>query len=382
MLSLFAGVAGLDIGFGLAVPGARVVCYVEGEAYAAAVLAARIQAGALDAAPVWSDVCTFDAEPWRGVVDCVVGGFPCTDISNAGQRAGIEGERSGLWSHMARIIRDVRPRFVFVENVSALLVRGLDRVLADLHTLGFDAEWLTLRASDAGAPHRRERLFLLASRPSGGQRDCRRSPGGARQLDVGGQGLADARGRQLPVEGRGPEKRTGSRPTGSRVANATRVSGEWPSKADGGRRVGAFPPGPGDSERWRRVIEQRPWLAPAVDRFDVRRWEHTGIYPEPSERGDAETAQSPVRSLADGLAAVVGSDRSHALRSVGNGVVPLQAAVALVVLAERLGVEQALGVGLADSDSPGQRVERRCGVQHRQREACGNNADRRDTGVG
>jgi hypothetical protein len=141
VLSLFSGGGGLDLGIELAVPGSRAVVYVEREAYAAAALVARMEEKALVPAPVWDDVTTFDGRAWRGVVDCVAGGFPCQDISNAGKREGIEGERSGLWTHFARIIGEVGPQLVFVENVGALVVRGLDVVLGDLAALGFDAEW-------------------------------------------------------------------------------------------------------------------------------------------------------------------------------------------------------------------------------------------------
>ena len=99
-------------------------------------------------------------------VDIICGGFPCTDISNAGKRVGIGGEHSGLWREMARIIRLLRPRFVVVENVSALLARGLGTVLGDLAACGYDAEWDCLPASAVGAPHRRDRLFVVAWRVS------------------------------------------------------------------------------------------------------------------------------------------------------------------------------------------------------------------------
>ena len=166
-IELFAGGGGLALG--LHAVGVRTVCFVEREAYAAAVLAARMEDGFLPPAPVWSDVTTFDGHPWRGVVDLIAGGFPCQDISSAGKRAGIiDGERSGLWREFARIIREVGPRLVFVENVAALVVRGLDVVLGDLAALGFDAEWGVFRASDVGAPHRRERVFILAHRQGGG----------------------------------------------------------------------------------------------------------------------------------------------------------------------------------------------------------------------
>jgi DNA (cytosine-5)-methyltransferase 1 len=95
-------------------------------------------------------------------VDILSGGFPCQDISNAGKRAGIDGERSGLWSEYARIIRELRPRYVVVENVAALLGRGMGRVLGDLAACGYDAEWQSIRASDVGAPHRRERIWIVA----------------------------------------------------------------------------------------------------------------------------------------------------------------------------------------------------------------------------
>lgn len=92
----------------------------------------------------------------------ITGGFPCQDISEAGQKKGIDGDRSGLWSDYKRIIRNVRPRYVLVENVSALLVRGIDRVLGDLAEIGYDCEWECLPASSVGAPHRRDRVFIVA----------------------------------------------------------------------------------------------------------------------------------------------------------------------------------------------------------------------------
>jgi site-specific DNA-cytosine methylase len=95
-------------------------------------------------------------------VDVICGGFPCQDISCAGKGAGIHAARSGLWWEMLRIVRLVRPRFVLVENVAALLNRGLDEVLGSLAESGYDAEWQMLRACDFGLPHRRERLFLVA----------------------------------------------------------------------------------------------------------------------------------------------------------------------------------------------------------------------------
>ena len=170
-ISLFAGVGGLDLAVSIALPESRCVCYVEGEIPAAEVLAARMHEGSLDDAPIWSDVRTFDGGPWRGKVDGIVGGFPCQDLSVAGKRAGIDGERSGLWSEFARIIGEVRPGFVFIENVPGLLANEpMRRVLGDLSALGFDAEWISLSASAVGAPHKRERVFVLAYTAEVGRR--------------------------------------------------------------------------------------------------------------------------------------------------------------------------------------------------------------------
>ena len=159
-LALFAGAGGGILGGKLL--GWRTVCAVEWEPYAAGVLAARQNDKILEPFPIWDDVRTFDGRPWRGAVDVVSGGFPCQDISAAGKGAGINGERSGLWREMARIIGEVRPRFVLVENSPMLTLRGLGTVLGDLAALGFDAEWGVLGANAIGANHKRERIWILA----------------------------------------------------------------------------------------------------------------------------------------------------------------------------------------------------------------------------
>ena len=163
-LALFAGAGGGILGGKLL--GWRTVCAVEREPYAASVLVARQNDGILPPFPIWDDVCTFDGRSWRGRVDVVSGGFPCQDISAAGRGAGIDGERSGLWVEMARIVGEVRPRFVFVENSPMLTSRGLGRVLADLATMGYDAQWGVLGAIHAGMDIERERIWIVAI-PSG-----------------------------------------------------------------------------------------------------------------------------------------------------------------------------------------------------------------------
>jgi len=158
-LALFAGAGGGILGGKLL--GWRTVCAVEWEPYPASVLCARQNDGLLPPFPIWDDVQTFDGKPWRGIVDVVSGGFPCQDISSAGKGAGIDGERSGMWREMARIIHEVGPKFVFVENSPMLTSRGLGVVLGDLASMGFDAKWGVLGAADVGANHQRDRIWIV-----------------------------------------------------------------------------------------------------------------------------------------------------------------------------------------------------------------------------
>jgi len=160
-LALFAGAGGGILGSLL--HGWRTVCAVEIEDYPRRVLLQRQSDGILPKFPIWDDVCTFDGNPWRGKIDIVTGGFPCQDISVAGKGAGLSGARSGLWGEMARIIGEVRPSFVLVENSPMLTSRGLGTVLGDLAQLGYDAKWGVLGADDAGACHRRKRIWILAN---------------------------------------------------------------------------------------------------------------------------------------------------------------------------------------------------------------------------
>jgi DNA (cytosine-5)-methyltransferase 1 len=160
-LALFAGAGG-----GLLATthllGWRTVAAVEIDPYRREVLLRRQLDGVLDVFPIWDDCRTFDGEPWAGLVDVVTAGFPCQPFSVAGKRRGADDERNG-WPDTIRIIREVRPRYAFLENVPGLLGSGyFGRVLGDLAEAGFDAEWCVLGADDVGAPHRRKRLWILA----------------------------------------------------------------------------------------------------------------------------------------------------------------------------------------------------------------------------
>ena len=199
-LALFAGAGGGILGGKLL--GWRTVCAVEIEPYCASVLAARQNDGLLPPFPIWDDVCTFDGKPWNGVVDVISGGFPCQDISVAGRGEGITGARSGLWREMARIVGEVRPSFVFVENSPALVTRGLGVVLGDLAALGYDARWTVLGAADVGAPHQRDRLWIVAN-----TNDLRQSPPQGRQPDERGW-VGDGTEKNVSdPDQKGPQKR-------------------------------------------------------------------------------------------------------------------------------------------------------------------------------
>lgn len=162
--SLCSGYGGLDLAV-MAVTGARLAWWAETDRYAAAVLKHH-----WPGVPNLGDVTFLD---WAKVppVDLVSAGWPCQDISYAGPGAGItEGTRSGLWLTIAAGLRRLRPSYVYLENVAALRTRGLGRVLGDLAALGYDTQWTCLRAADTGAPHRRDRLLILAVRPGAAAR--------------------------------------------------------------------------------------------------------------------------------------------------------------------------------------------------------------------
>ena len=289
-LALFAGAGGGILGGQLL--GWRTVCAVEWEQYPASVLCARQNEGLLPHFPIWDDVQTFDGKPWRGIVDVISGGFPCQDISCAGKGAGITGKRSGMWTEFARIISEVRPQYVFVENSPMLTARGLGTVLGDLSEMGFDAEWGVLSAADVGANHKRERIWILAY-----SRDCEHSNSvrgvNAEAIRVPQEHRTERGGGGMPrgtggVVGNGKSGRLCDE-TELADTDSTRCEGFWKSTERGTKEI-SLP--------------------------SLQSWWET----EPN-----------VGRVADGVAARV--DR---LKAIGNGQVPLCAATAFKLLKERL----------------------------------------------
>lgn len=269
ILSLCTGGFGLDLAIELAVPGSRVVCGVEWEAFACAYLVACMEAGAVAAFPLWSNLKTFDGRPWRGTVDCLTAGYPCQPFSTAGLRRGSDDPRH-LWPDVARVIAEAGPPIVFLENVANHLRLGGREVLSELRGMGYRVAAGLFTASEVGAPHLRKRLFIL--------------------------GVADAvreHDRIATAGGCGGARRPAAR-SGAKVADSNGAGLEQHAK----RNSPAWPPGPADIDRWREILSADPTLEPAVC------------------------------SLADGLA----RDRRHYLRLAGYGVCPLAAAHAFLSL--------------------------------------------------
>ena len=162
-LALCAGVGGLERGLMRALDGSyKTVCYVEREAFAAAVLVARMESSQLDRAPIWDDIKTFDGRPWRGRVDIISGGYPCQPFSVAGKQLGDKDPRH-LWPDVTRIVKEVAPTVCFFENVPGHLRLGFREVQEELRDMGYRIAATLHTAQEHGAPHKRERLFWLAT---------------------------------------------------------------------------------------------------------------------------------------------------------------------------------------------------------------------------
>jgi site-specific DNA-cytosine methylase len=161
-LALCSGYGGLEIALEICLADYRTVCYVEREAYPVAITIDKMEKNILAPAPIWDDLTLFDGLPWRGKVHIVTAGFPCQPFSCAGQQKGDKDERF-IWPEIARIICEVEPALVFLENVPGLLAmpREFGRVLGDLAEAGFDAEWGVFSAAEIGASHQRKRLFIF-----------------------------------------------------------------------------------------------------------------------------------------------------------------------------------------------------------------------------
>jgi DNA (cytosine-5)-methyltransferase 1 len=299
-LALFAGAGGGVLGGHLL--GWRTVCAVEWQPYPAGVLLARQNDGMLPTFPIWDDVQTFDGKPWQGIVDVISGGFPCQDISIAGKGKGIEGERSGMWKHMARIIGEVRPKFVFVENSPMLTTRGLGTVLADLSKMGFDAEWGVMGANYVGAPHKRERIWILAySKHSRYFNSIKRI--NDEKIGIQEKNREEWSGCGLPVRASGMERNGQS----NRLYDGRKTVSNSDNKRLQGREISRS-----DEENRPQPDDEQP---AGCSRKSGRGWE----------------VEPDVGRVANGVAA-----RMDRIKALGNGQVSQVAAIAWQLLSERI----------------------------------------------
>lgn len=300
--SLFSGIGGLELGLELAGVG-NVVWQVEIDPFPRSVLARH-----------WPNVdrsvtdVRLAGPSTLAAVDVICGGFPCQDISYAGKGEGLAGERSGLWYEYARVVREMEPRFVVVENVAALATRGLDAVLGTLADLGYDAEWRSIRASDVGAPHRRERLFIVAHR--------------AREFKERPESAGD----------RGRQSEAAPRNRGCAMADADAIG--LCDASTVGELDGERSPEPGWDRRWQTASIAEPLMGRDSHGFSdwVDRW--------PSCPREAQQEWEPPRTCEGG------DNRAARLKALGNAVVPAVArevGLWLLAIAEREGIVLTLG---------------------------------------
>ena len=388
----------MDLGLMLAEPGYHTRAFVEWEDWPRTVLIAAQRAGYFAATPIWDDLRSFDARPFHGAFDIVLAGYPCQPFSAAGKREGANDPRH-LWPDVARVIGECRPEWVFLENVAGHVSLGLETVLRELWGMGYTPAAGLFSAAEVGAPHQRQRIFILAhthepasrhgSVQSGGEqrfhpesrstgaghhqqlvdtqgygrregwagpelwirRDAAPASAGGPMADAGG-GRSDgpaARQDQQPgraeAVGASPAVADTSRAELEGIERDQRNPGGW-QESDGYSALpsgaGLHPPGPGDHAGWAAVLPSRPDLAPALGFNDCLAWaRRMSADPEGPVTAAAEPA---LRRMADGLA-----HRARALRLLGNGVHPLAAAHAWRALAA------AHGLGPVDpaADGPG-----------------------------
>ena len=165
-LDLFSGIGGLTVALQEWV---KPVAYCEIDKYCQGVLLSRMATNDIANAPIWDDITSFPLESFTGEIDIIYGGFPCQDISVAGNGAGLEGKRSGLFFEIMRLSKEIKPKFIFLENVPAITTRGGLRVVREIAEMGYDCRWCIISAASVGARHRRERWFLLAHTKHDGQ---------------------------------------------------------------------------------------------------------------------------------------------------------------------------------------------------------------------
>jgi len=293
VLSLCTGYGGLEQGIRQCNVDLQTLCYVEIEGFAIANLVNKMETGKMDVAPIWTNLKTIRTRPFRGRVEILTGGYPCQPFSTAGNRKGTKDPRH-LWPYILRIVRDVRPKRVFFENVDGHISVGLEQVLRDLERAGYKTAWGIFSAAEAGAPHQRKRVYIMGNSKHNG----------------------------LPATtiGRGAEKTSNDDAEGTYPPSKSEGTSQLSSSADlSGKRADT------QSKRVQGLRSGRKQEPQAHERQilsmrDSKGCGHAGWEAEPD-----------VGRVVDGCA-----DRVDRIRLLGNGVVPQTAAIAWRVLEEEL----------------------------------------------
>lgn len=318
-IDLFSGYGGITLALR---EYARPIVYCEIERYAQGILLSNFDKGTLPFAPIWNDVTTLDGTKFRGMVDIIYGGFPCQDISCAGKGAGLEGKRSGLFYEVIRICKEASPLFIFLENVAAIRTRGSIEVQEELASIGYDCRFGMLSAAEVGANHKRDRWFCLAIR-----RD-----------------LANPKSEALERFEEADQSReehsfewvsfwNGSKSSCRKVADTC-------SKGLAGQREINFAVqpeqyGPNDNGRISGDEEMADSICP---RQQGQRWVRNTISEEKNRKRETNGTrlfggtdnwiiEPDVGRVANGI-----KFRSHRVKALGNGVVPLQVKTAFEIL--------------------------------------------------
>ena len=342
-IGLCAGYGGIELGLRRVVRNLRTVALCEVEAFAISNLVAKMEAGHLDASPIWTDLKTFPYEAFHGRVDILTGGYPCQPFSAAGKRLGSDDPRH-LWPHIARGIRLLQPRLCFFENVEGHISLGLSDVIEDLAGMGYRTTWGIFSASECGAPHQRKRVFILAHRHDGGSgEDIKSSKLWSDWLE---QPSVDSRGIE---SGEIAEESSGS---DQAMANAGHLlSRRWSEStrsthadtSNGGEAVGhsiksgmegSYDNGQPSERLQSDAVQSDPTIWPSYPGERQQPWEPPRVCEtQPPMGGDAN---GPASGLDYAELCVSGDNRTDELRLLGNGVVPATAALAFRTLAREI----------------------------------------------
>jgi DNA (cytosine-5)-methyltransferase 1 len=324
VLEWCAGYGGIGMGLKRVVRNMRTIAYSEIELFGCEILESRMENGQIDPAPIWSNIKSFPCERFRGMVDCLIAGYPCQPFSTAGQRQGEEDEKGRhLWPHLQRSIAIIRPRFCFFENVAGHLTLGLGDVLHDLSELGFEVTAGLFEARAEGLPHKRQRLFILAHDKSAGTRLDERQL--RRQFNE-----ADGEGFGVGLADSSSERRErGSRPEQGGPSSPASGRGD-------GAGIDLAPAGPGSEQYWwepARVLgnEQR-------EKTESRGQPVTEIITPLGGSPDGSTDRLDGPDLLAAYHALGSSvhSRTDELRALGNGVIPAVSATAFLTLYDEL----------------------------------------------